>query len=73
MVRATDRREPMTFSQREKVPMERPRSARAFHRRLRGEITRATIHPVGPLHGTDPGYTLTGLNTNAAALPRTIP
>jgi len=27
----------MTFSQREKVPMQRPRGAWAVHRRLRGE------------------------------------
>ena len=36
-VRATDRCEPMTFSQREKVPMECPRGARTFHRRMRGD------------------------------------
>ena len=72
-VRTADRREPMTFSQREKVPMQLPRFARELHRRLRGATTRAIVGPAGTFHGIGPGFALSGLNTKTLTQPRASP
>ena len=60
-VRTADRREPMTFSQREKVPMQLPRFARELHRRLRGATTRAIVGPQEHFMGLVPVSPFQGL------------
>ena len=60
--RACNWREPMTFSQREKVPMQRPREAWVLHRRLRGAITRSDVDSAETSRGIGPGFALSGLD-----------
>ena len=53
--------------------MQCPREARTLHRRMRGCITRAIVGPERRLHGIDPAFALSGLNTNTVAPPRALP